>query len=804
MGDQPDAAAVSDVPYVSSDVDFWSYLARGFGYWLVAVTALLAGAYYADGAFLVAHAKALLVFSFTLYPCYVIYATVYDLDPAARLHPPPSASFARKYFRGSSNETWVAVAVLAWIVWPVLLWAVGPQHPLLTDISGIVGGLPAGYAAILFFCHCYYAFWMLRGRHDPRLARVRYEALIPVMIVAFSFFVGATIFDTRFHASLYILPALIFIFFGVMHGVDLSRTRSGGALPARSFARAVTVFIIAIPVATAAIGLMASGDLRAALEWASSVTVAVSVGLYLSLFELWRLTGKINERTELGVSRSESAQNYYHATVVSHAVAIAALPLVYLFGRLSWLFVAIAIGHATTAFFIWYWLSGPHVEFNRPWRLTRLVFAFTFFGVLVFGVHQRQPIAAMPDRYPRDLSGISASLFVALLFAFLATPFVQYFTEEDGRSGQARPFVAVLKSFFKLRHKFQVFRLAAVLSGALFIGTDFLYEMARSLSWGITGKASVVFWIYAGTTVFFSACAFFAGADRGQRNPSSGGGTNRVAVLTGLIGAVQSLRVLTGSIVFLGVLLIGLATTESAAYSGVVAFAVALVAMASFALNDYYDWRKDAINAPHRAIPSGRLSPTGALSIGLGALMVGTVVGLRVLSGVGLLVFLVGAIGGASYNEFVRRCPHLKGMATGVLCGLIVFFDVLAFGLPSNFAWLGCACVVFVAGRELLMDVRDRNGDAEVGMLTLAVRWGDARASVLAFALLLLSSLPLAAFVRSGGGGPEKWWPVFAYCATIAVAVLIWHAGPWPRRRWVAIEVLKAAMVVGIVSMIAR
>jgi 4-hydroxybenzoate polyprenyltransferase len=186
----------------------------------------------------------------------------------------------------------------------------------------------------------------------------------------------------------------------------------------------------------------------------------------------------------------------------------------------------------------------------------------------------------------------------------------------------------------------------------------------------------------------------------------------------------------------------------------------------------------------------------------LGALIVGIVIGLRVATGSSLVLFLAGAIGGALYNEVVRRLPLWKGVMTAALCGLIVFFDVVAFDLPIRFLWIGCTCVVFVAGRELLMDVKDRGGDAKVGMETIAVRWGDARVAVLGFVLLAVSLLPLTAFVAFGGGGLTQWSVLGAYGVVIGIAFLVWFRAPWVRRRWIAVEVLKAAMLTGIAVMI--
>jgi geranylgeranylglycerol-phosphate geranylgeranyltransferase len=789
------------------------------GYWLVAVVALLVGEYYSNvEGFSLNNQLRLLLFSVLLYPCYVISTAVYDLDPRDRfLSDTQRRNFVDWYFKGPVNTTWVITIFFCWILMPLIIWLASDRFPVLMEIYLSIDIFLVLYFILLLLFHGYYAFWLLRKRDDRGLLRVRYETFIPVLIIAFSFFVGATSDRKTFHISLCLFPIIIFAFLFSLHIWEKKRVRDKrGRIGPIMFTKIIVLFLIGMPLAMFWLMAIVPGIPDGARKWVSTLAVALNVGLYISLFDLWRLTGIVKKRRKIQkdfsihdlVPGPKSPQNYYNATLVSHAVAIILLPLMFLFGDFGLPFILMAIIHAILAFRIWYKEGNPP-DWVIRWKIWRLVYGFGFFILVGLDVFLRRHLKGfVSDAYPSSLSGISASLFVAVLVAFLATPFVQYFTESTGTSkkgsNESRPrsLRQIIKGFFHLPKPSAVFRQAAVLSGMLFILVDFFYEFASSKSWAITSKASLIFWIYAGETILFSAIAFFIE----HKDDKSGGRRKNVekAVSTGIliVGILQTLRIITGLVIFLGVAAVGVVSGFDGLQSTWIGIAVALVAMASFAINDYYDWRKDVINAPHRAVPRGRLTPRQTLCIGLTALIAGTVIGFKVVMGVGLVLFLVGAIGGALYNELVRRLPEWKVAFTAAMCALIVFFDVAAFGLPNRYLLIGVACLVFVGGRELLMDVRDVVGDRAVGMRTLAVRIGDSRVEVLGFSLLLLSLITMGLFCNLAGGGMIRWFLVGIYGATIIGTAGVWFFAQWQKRRWIAIEVLKLSILSGIGVMI--
>jgi 4-hydroxybenzoate polyprenyltransferase len=343
------------------------------------------------------------------------------------------------------------------------------------------------------------------------------------------------------------------------------------------------------------------------------------------------------------------------------------------------------------------------------------------------------------------------------------------------------------------------------------VANDLLYEVVQKRAPGTAARASIAFWLYAALTVVLSAIALFAepepDAMSSHQEPvtpplsaSSQSGVSRLhRMWLVLIGVLQAVRIVTALIVVAGIISIGIATGAPVWSSVRLAVAVALAAMASFALNDYYDQERDIINAPKRAIPSGKLTESqvlfAALLLFLGAILIGA----HGLSGLALLVFLTGCIGGVAYNEFVRRWPAGKGLVTAFFSSLILVFDLLAFRLPMRFFLVSVACFLFVAGRELLMDIRDLEGDRRAGLRTLATYWSEARAAYFGFSVILASLVPLCVFLAIAGGGRGAWLALVFYLAIIGAAAVVWRH---PGGRRVAIEIIKCCFIAGILVMV--
>jgi geranylgeranylglycerol-phosphate geranylgeranyltransferase len=275
--------------------------------------------------------------------------------------------------------------------------------------------------------------------------------------------------------------------------------------------------------------------------------------------------------------------------------------------------------------------------------------------------------------------------------------------------------------------------------------------------------------------------------------------TGRPLALT--LGLLQTTRVPTA-------LLIGCAVWVPSRWAGdggpmgaAPALVFALAAMAGFALNDYCDVERDRVNHPHRAIPSGRLSPWVALVAGIVLLLGATAA--AVYAGGGPLqlgLFTLTLAGVLHYNAFTARAPQLKSLYSAALSTMPVLYITLVLGYDRVYWLVPGASLLFLVGRELLMDVRDLRGDRRAGLVTLPMRLGPGRTSRVAFLLefsataLLLPLLLLVPSVRTV-------LSFTAIVAAVAGACLTWRA----HRRWsrrLAVYLLWLPLLAGIVMLL--
>jgi geranylgeranylglycerol-phosphate geranylgeranyltransferase len=167
---------------------------------------------------------------------------------------------------------------------------------------------------------------------------------------------------------------------------------------------------------------------------------------------------------------------------------------------------------------------------------------------------------------------------------------------------------------------------------------------------------------------------------------------------------------------------------------------------ASMTINDYYDRAIDAINEPSRPIPSGSVSAREALAFVFVLSAVGFVFAyltsflclvVAIISWVVVVTYVtVGKRSGLPGNFLVSTCvaiPFIYGSIT-VLSQVplnVLLFTLMAF--LSN------------TGREITKGIVDVKGDRAQGMKTLAVRYGERNAAVVAalFYVLAVSLTPL-------------------------------------------------------------
>lgn len=200
-----------------------------------------------------------------------------------------------------------------------------------------------------------------------------------------------------------------------------------------------------------------------------------------------------------------------------------------------------------------------------------------------------------------------------------------------------------------------------------------------------------------------------------------------------LLGLFLLTRPENGLLAFGGTL-IGARLAGAAALDGRVLLAgagISLLVLSADAINDTFDVAIDAVNRPYRPIPSGRVTVRQALALALALDVAGI--------GLGLLVSpLVGLVGAAAAALNILYSWKLKGIilaGNAAIAALVVIPLVvggLSIGLWGALTVPVLTALFFSLGREILMDARDREGDAHGGARTVAVHLGQRPALALA------------------------------------------------------------------------
>lgn len=187
--------------------------------------------------------------------------------------------------------------------------------------------------------------------------------------------------------------------------------------------------------------------------------------------------------------------------------------------------------------------------------------------------------------------------------------------------------------------------------------------------------------------------------------------------------------------------------------AGGVVLAGPLVCAASQAVNDWYDRHVDAINEPDRPIPSGRIPGRWGLVIAVFWSLVSLAVGWSLGLWAGWATVLGVALAWAYSMPPVRL--KLNGWYGNAAVGLsyegLAWFTgaaVLIGGLPR--AEIILFALLYSLGAHGIMTLNDFKaigGDRRLGIRTLPVQLGPARAAKLACAVMILPQLIVSALL---------------------------------------------------------
>lgn len=240
--------------------------------------------------------------------------------------------------------------------------------------------------------------------------------------------------------------------------------------------------------------------------------------------------------------------------------------------------------------------------------------------------------------------------------------------------------------------------------------------------------------------------------------------------------SLELLRVWNGAVAALGTLIgasLAIGRVEATLPVALAALGALLVNGGGNGLNDYFDLAVDRVNRPDRPIPSGRLTPGGALRISIGASGLGVALALAAAPAAGVVAALNGGLL-ALYARYSKRMLISGNLLVSALVASVFPYGALVAG-GNPVAVLPIALCALLSGLslEVVKDIEDVRGDAANGARTLPLYAGAGVSRIVAVsamaAAVALSPLPY----MIGNLHPLYWAFVGPADAMFVAAVLI-------------------------------
>ena len=161
-------------------------------------------------------------------------------------------------------------------------------------------------------------------------------------------------------------------------------------------------------------------------------------------------------------------------------------------------------------------------------------------------------------------------------------------------------------------------------------------------------------------------------------------------------------------------------------------------------LNDYLDLEVDKVSHPNRSVPSGKITARKALY----SATLFFLIALAISFSINILCFAIAIFSIfllVLYEIFFKNQGFAGNIVVGFISSISFVFGGAAVGQPQNSLIFSTIIFLIVTGREILMDVRDIEGDRLI-RTTLPMQIGEKYATYVGCLLitvtLLLTPLP--------------------------------------------------------------
>jgi len=222
------------------------------------------------------------------------------------------------------------------------------------------------------------------------------------------------------------------------------------------------------------------------------------------------------------------------------------------------------------------------------------------------------------------------------------------------------------------------------------------------------------------------------------------------------------------------------------------------VTAGSMTFNDAFDWEIDKINHPNRPIPKGILTPKQMLQFTAFLFTVGLVITFFInLLCTGIYIFSIGFL--AIYELYTKKYGIMGNITVAFISSIAFTFGGAAVGNSLASLPLTILGFLIIFGREILMDIRDADGDRQI-RLTLPNQIGIKNASLISSIVLLLaiavSPLPYILNIVS------LWYIYFIIPVDIlTILTVIWFLKDY-KNAAISAHIIRGALALGLIGFI--
>jgi 4-hydroxybenzoate polyprenyltransferase len=250
-----------------------------------------------------------------------------------------------------------------------------------------------------------------------------------------------------------------------------------------------------------------------------------------------------------------------------------------------------------------------------------------------------------------------------------------------------------------------------------------------------------------------------SGLTDGRRSRLAGGGAMSLSIFWILLIRVARLPVaiIAGSVVTL----FSAVSAHLSWYVALVqALPIVLTTMTGFVVNDICDIEKDRLAGSRKPLAEGLISRPIAERVAAGLVSVALLSAALLSQNRSFAVIVVTLFIALLYSAIARRLPLAKGLVTAVLCCAPFAYttQIASIVIPGEYYLF---LLLFVIGRELLLDVRDYWTDRAAGLKTVVSYLKPGLSRVIGWALMT-GSVGAVTLSSTGKSAPFFWAASFS------------------------------------------